>query len=280
MRRLAAVLTMTAAMLLAAGTAYAQPAPVGPISYGPRVTERLWVYPGETTGLPTVVMVPGGWWEKNEGGEPPYKSEQIELQPVATMVAINYPVAAELAHPFPEEDEAVEAATKWAIAHAAEYGGNPSNIEFYGASAGGQLVSMVTDRMNAEAPGTIKATAELSAPGMDFVSFVSELEHGETALAGVTPTKTVLECGRTLATCTEEQELRWSPVDHLECPGAAWLLAYGQEADIVDPAQQIGAYERLTGAGCEAQLQPEPKGHATGYFTQIKPVLKAFIAAH
>ena len=280
MRRAALMLTL-AGLLAVVAPARAQTLPAQvKVQYGsiqeesPLVSEIATVFPSPTPDAPVVVAVHGGWWGKPRREVEMEKPMQSLQAHGVTVVDINYPITLPR---LATEYGAVETAVRWAHEHAGEYNGDPADVQLLGSSAGGELVSMVADRMRAPA---VTAVIELSAPGENMVTWVRRLDEGLGPDSGVTPTATVLECERKLV-CSEDKEREVSATDHLpsaeSCP--AWLLA-GSEADLVPLVQEEEMLAAARDAGCEAQLFVAAKGHAIAYWQKLKPTAIPFIKSH
>jgi len=276
---------MTVALLAIAAPANANlpngPAPIPHVAYGPGSLEYGAVFPAPEGGRPAkvVVYVHGGYWQSQLTGgiinEPPLL--EIQREDDAMVFAIDYPQ-----NVWPGEYEATERAVRWVKAHAAEYGGDPRNIILFGSSAGGQLASIAGEHLVAAETGLLQGIIELSAPGMNFQTFVQELINGEANWTGQAPTAKYLGCHDTndLADCSEVAERERSPIDQIPSLCPPWFISYGETGDIVPPAQQREMADALALAGCPVDLQPAPKGHAIFYFPAIKNQVFAFLNSH
>jgi acetyl esterase/lipase len=274
-----------------AGAAPAGPAPITPVPYGTDAVEYGTAYPAPVAGEPTVLFVHGGWWEEQQPGVQIDWRVMLQAQREggAFVFAIDYPQlcgSAKIAHCGLLETEAVERAFRWVRLHAGEYGGDPGNVELLGASAGGQLAERAANEIMASEPGALASVAELSAPGLNFQTFVRELIDGESNESGGIPTAHYLGCHIAISTredtCSEEAEIAESPIDDLPAPQACvpQLVAWGEANDLVDKAQSIEYANALQANGCEVERAPQRGGHAIDYWTALKPTLFAFWAAH
>jgi len=276
---------MTVTLLAIAASADAKlpngPAPIPHVAYGPGSLEYGAVFPAPEGGRPAkvVVYLHGGYWQSQQTSGIINERPMLEIQREddAMVFAIDYPQTL-----WPGEYQATEGAVRWVQAHAAEYGGDPLNIILFGSSAGGQVASIAGEHLLAAEPGLLQGMIELSAPGMNFQTFVQELIDGEANGTGKAPTARYLGChdAHDFADCTEAAERERSPIDHIPSACPPWFIGYGETGDIVPPAQQLEMADALTTAGCSVDLQAAPKGHAIFYFPAIKNQLFAFLNSH
>ncbi|MGC8548179.1 MAG: alpha/beta hydrolase [Acidobacteriaceae bacterium] len=100
------------------------------------------IYSPETkTPAPVIVHFHGGGWVVGSlDTHDPFCRYLAELTHAA-IVSVDYRLAPE--HKFPAAIEDAEAATRWALAHAAQLGGNPQRVFVSGDSAGGNLAAAV-----------------------------------------------------------------------------------------------------------------------------------------
>jgi acetyl esterase/lipase len=111
------------------------------IPYGKDDKQRLDVYgPRGGKGMPVVVYVHGGEWTKGDKAEVSFKPKWLTESGVV-FVSANYRLYP--AARFPAHAEDVAAAVRWAVDHAAEYGGDPKKVVLMGHSAGCHLVTLV-----------------------------------------------------------------------------------------------------------------------------------------
>jgi len=288
-RLLGALLVFTAIVLATAAGASAttratKPAAELPayenVRYGPSPFEVANVYPAVEAGAPIVVMVHGGGWRK-QGILGRLENEARTLQREgSTVVEINYDQDSLLAPAFPIEPNDVAAATRWAIANAASFNADPSTVILLGGSAGGNLVAIVAEQLDAASPGTVDAVISLSGP-MDFVSLWPKLE-GDT-IANESFNKSVHWA---LGMSTDELPFptayaqQWSPALHVPRSGCpAWLI-FNSEAETIPLAQAQEMNSNLRAAGCSATLGVVPGSeHAFAYFHRVRPAIVDFIKA-
>ncbi|MES3021607.1 MAG: alpha/beta hydrolase [Pseudomonadota bacterium] len=103
---------------------------------------RVRIYrPALATRL-TLVHLHGGGWTGGDLDTTDHTVRVICNAMPAVVVSCTYRLAPE--HPFPAAFDDALAATRWALQHAAELGGDPGQVVLAGDSAGGNLVAAVT----------------------------------------------------------------------------------------------------------------------------------------
>jgi acetyl esterase/lipase len=251
------------------------------VEYGSQEDEFMTIFPAAEAEAPTVLLVHGGAWH-DQKDETEREGQAMRLQTEGFSVFdVNYPQdTAPIKAAFPTEPEAIVHAARWAIANGSAYNADPQNVILLGGSAGGQLVAMAADRMDAETPGAIKGVVSLSGP-MDLESLAGELQTNKHAAESLLePLSRVLGCRR-LVDCSEAFAREWSPVDNIPpasaCP--AWLL-FGSRTDIVPLPQQQEMADALTATGCSVALTVTPHSHSWAYWSRVKPEVLAFIRSH
>jgi acetyl esterase len=145
------------------------PTPVGAVTDviidggdGPLVARHY--TPSQPTGAPLLVFFHGGGWVIGglESHDEPCRV--LCRDGGAHVLAVDYRLAPE--HPFPAGVEDAVAATRWALAHAAELGADPSRVAVGGDSAGGNLAAVASLAL-ARAGGPVPALQALIYPGTD-----------------------------------------------------------------------------------------------------------------
>lgn len=256
------------------------PAPLA-AAYGTSPYQTVEVYPAATTGSPVVVLVHGGGWASSPGAA--YQvSEAVGLQRAGfTVVAANYDTFDRVTGAFPLEVDDVVAAARWAVAHAADWGADGTNLEFVGGSAGGQLADLAADRLDAGTPGTVRAVVTVSG-ALDLVALVqAAASHTVSGYLGYHLHR-ALACGSKAAPCTADLALPWSPAQQVTsatCPGASLVVNDTQELMPVDQATSM--VSALSAAGCPVTeiLQPG-HNHSFNGWLAVSARVTAFLAAH
>jgi len=116
---------------------------------GPRGDVALRIYRSSTSETrPVVMYFHGGGFvlgsiETHDG-----LARELCIRAAATVVSVDYGLAPE--HKFPAAPDDCLAATHWAAAHAAEFGGDPSRMALAGDSAGGNLAAVTAIRLRDE----------------------------------------------------------------------------------------------------------------------------------
>jgi acetyl esterase/lipase len=289
------VLAAFAALLLVPGVAAAAPAPIYNVHYGPGSEEYGMVLPAPATGAKPVLFVHGGWGMQQRPGIVKAEADMLRIQERGGFMvyAIDYPQTCRPRWPVEcgvSESRAVVAAFRWLRAHAAEYGGDPDHIQLFGSSAGGTFVERAANWIEVEEPDVLPSVTELSAPWLNLVTFVQELEDGESGSGGDLPTAHYLDCATTkpISGCSLAAEERESPIldlppdeggpPHPLC--APQWISWGEVKDQVDKQQSIEYAAALEADGCEVTRHPARSGHAIDYFREIERPLYAFWNAH
>ena len=259
--------------------------PLGPFAYGPGAEEVVYVLPAPSPpAAATVEWVHGGYWVKQSTTlEGLWQMEQAQHEDDAMVVLVRYPQACAGATKEGcgvTETEAVERAFNWTRRHAGEFGGNGSAVALFGASAGGQLVERAANTIQREPSSGLASVTELSAPGLNFSTFVPSIETGETQKPGALPTVKYLDCGvrgSELPLCTPEREFSESPI--FAIPAGSCVpqsISWGETNDLVSKQQSIEYAAALEAAGCSVARIPAPGGHAMQYWSQVKAALYRF----
>jgi acetyl esterase len=125
--------------LLAAGLAGAPAVAADDVSLADGLTGRAY-RPADPRGA-TVVFLHGGGWTVGSVADYDGLARRLADRLPAVVLSVEYRRAPE--HPFPAAVEDAVAATRWAIDHIAELGGDPGRVAVAGDSGGGNLAAVV-----------------------------------------------------------------------------------------------------------------------------------------
>ncbi len=125
--------------LLAAGLAGGPDVHSQPVDLGDGLTARSY-RPADPRGA-TVVLLHGGGWTLGSVADYDGLARRLAGRLPAVVLSVEYRRAPE--HPFPAAVDDAVAATRWAITHAAELGGDPAQVAVAGDSGGGNLAAVV-----------------------------------------------------------------------------------------------------------------------------------------
>lgn len=178
-------------------------------------------YPTNLTSRATVVMIHGGVW--HTGTSRSFAPEAFYFAENGfTVFSINYTLAHRDKPSWPQVGEDVEAATAWAIAHAADFHGDGTRVGVLGGSSGGELAAYV-DTAGPEVG--VRPLAAVSWSGaVDFTITFNRgnkiAKHGLTELLGCQPK----ECPQTYVDA--------SPVSHVSHGDGSLLLFHSSDERI------------------------------------------------
>jgi len=284
-RARAGVIVLSVAICAAVGSAPVAAAPeMHDVHYGPEAEQLLRVYPATQAGAPVCVLVHGGGWVAKSLIT--LTSQAIAMQAHGCAVFdIDYRLASPTVGAFPFQVQDTESAIHYAIEHATAENGDPSNIILLGTSAGGQLVAMAADRMDAAKAGTITATISLSGP-MSLPKLLESARKGETSREFIGHMQEAFGCPDGLdTTCTEEPAVRlseeFSPVLHIPstCPGS-WLM-FNSTEELMPLNQFTVMKEALEAKGCSVRTRVlAGTKHAKEYWELVAAEIFAYVKAH
>lgn len=255
------------------------------INYGPRFRQTLNVFASPISGSPIVVLIHGGGWRFYDALSR-FESQALFLQGQGnTVFNINYDQDSPTTPAFSLEPEDVTLAVQWAIAHAAEYSGNPHKVVLLGSSAGGHLAATVAEKLDSAAPGTVAGVVLLSPP-TDLTRLTSEIAAGSISneefviserQAVGRDTTTGEPYLYTLPWQQEAYERRWSPALTASSTCPKWLIFNSTEEFIpISQAQELNT--NLHGKGCSSTLVEVPgTRHAFGYWSRAAFPIAEFI---
>jgi acetyl esterase/lipase len=188
-----------------------------------------------------------------------------------------YPLDSSKIAAFPMEPQAVVEAIRWTTIHAPEYNGDAANIQLLGGSAGGNLVLLAAQTVNAETPGLVKSIMALSPPTnlVTLRAYEEQRKAEGLSAPGMTYIPMALGCG-TFPNCTESQEQEWTPVFHPSCTQT--YLAGGEREVIIPISQPKELISTLESSGCPVKLrQVSTSAHAFGYRSRIRTEIISFV---
>lgn len=212
------------------------------IAYGPSPEEILDLYlPAAPENAPVIVFLHGGFWMSR------HKEEFAYIAPDFTAAGAILAVVEYALMPTVDLAEVVRqcrAATAWAHAHAADYGGDAARLVVTGNSAGGHLTAMM------------QAT-----DWQDFCGGPAGLVHAGVALSGIYDLEPIRHTYmQPTLNLSETDVAELSPVHLAPVPGSRGLIAVGgdespeflrQSQLLVDDWSGKGAdVELMTVAGC------------------------------
>jgi acetyl esterase len=102
----------------------------------------------QASELPVLMFFHGGGWVLSSVDGHDHMARRLAARTGALIASVEYRLAPE--HPFPAPHDDCWAATAWAVAHAAEWGGDPARIAVCGDSAGANLAAGVALRARDE----------------------------------------------------------------------------------------------------------------------------------
>jgi acetyl esterase len=129
--------------LLADGLAGAPEVDVADVAVGEDLTARAY-RPPDAGGV-TVVFLHGGGWTLGSVADYDGLARRLATGLPAVVLSVEYRRAPE--HPFPAAVDDAVAAVRWALAHAADLGGDPQRVAVAGDSGGGNLAAVVCQQL-------------------------------------------------------------------------------------------------------------------------------------
>jgi acetyl esterase/lipase len=174
---------------------------------------------------------------------------------------------------FPMEIEDVEAATRFAVAHALEWNADPTRVAYLGGSAGGQLAAMAAVNLDQILPGAVAKVVTLSGP-FELPDPIEDEEWPQY----VGPALGCAYKGRgCLGSISEAAE--YSPALQLQPSNcsASWLMFNSsEELTRLDQPQKFKA--ALDAEGCSATLRVlAGKAHSFAYWRTAMPEIVEFL---
>jgi acetyl esterase len=251
------------AELLDAGLAGGPPVDVAEVPLG-RVYR-----PADPRGA-TVVLLHGGGWTVGSVAEYDGLARRLAARLPAVVLSVEYRRAPE--HPFPAAVDDAVAATRWALQHAAELGGDPDRVAVAGDSGGGNLAAVVCQQLR-DADGPQPAAQLLLYPNV-----ARGADHPSVAAFGRLPFLTLADMAwytrNYVPRGTDLGDPRISPAegDLARLPPALVVTAG------VDPLHDSGREyaEALRAAGCLAEWLDVPDmPHGFAHLVALSPAAEA-----
>jgi alpha-L-fucosidase 2 len=207
--------------------------------------------PAGTGPFPVAILVHGGGWSRGDkaGSDVPGSSADItpwfDLLDKAgfTAFSINYRMAP--SHRWPACLEDVQAAIRWAKAHAREFKGDPGRIVLFGHSAGGQLACLAA----------LVASGGTRVQGVAAFSPVTDLEADSVRRGGLSTSLQALFNLPLGLTDRSRIILRdASPSFHVDAGAPPFLLVQGDADKTVPLGQTLAFKARLDAAAVPCRL--------------------------
>ncbi len=237
--------------------------------------ETLDVYPAAVPSAPLVILVHGGGWKSKLNTYLPTEARSLQAAGFAVF-DLNYRSYSSTGA-FPMEIDDVVAGTQWAMSNATTYDANPAGVVMIGGSAGGQLVAMAAEQLDAASAGTVRGVISLSGV-FDFGRLVADAQAGSISGYLTKAASDALACP--IAKCTAATEQLWSPVDHLPavCPGSS--LLFNSQRELMPLDQPAAMASALQAGGCQV-TESIVKGpdHSFAYWHSVLPAILSFISA-
>jgi acetyl esterase/lipase len=195
--------------------------------------------PEAAAPAPVVIAMHGGSWRSGVRGAYKYIGQLLADRGYA-LLTIDYRLVLKEANRYPAALDDVRAAIRYVREHAAELNVDPSRIALMGDSAGGHLAALVglTERPQIKAVVGIVGVYDLAAQWQHDLSIrlTDSITHGFLGVG-----------------LPENRQLYFeaSPISHaiVANGGPSFLLAWGTNDDIVDPAQSAAFMLALKQAG-------------------------------
>lgn len=139
-----------------------------PLQIGPRLTGRLFVPLARQQPAAVVVYLHGGGWVCGSTETHDPFCRLLAEAAAVSVVAVDYRLAPEHAHPAALEDAFTTA--EWAARHAASWGGDPTTLVIAGDSAGANVAAALLNRLAASGAASSVCAQILLYPVTDHPS--------------------------------------------------------------------------------------------------------------
>jgi acetyl esterase/lipase len=210
-------------------------------AYGDQPRQRLDVYAPRPTakGAPVAIFFYGGSWDSGRRQDYGWVGQALAARGFLTLVP-DYRVYPQVTYPGFLQDGA--AAVRWAVDHAAAYGGDPSRIVLVGHSAGAyNAVMLALDSRYLKAAGVdpkaIRAVAGLSGP-YNFLPLDGPVTQRTFGLASDLPAT--------------------QPIAYVSAAAPPAFLATGDADTVVYPRNTRALAKALTAAGAVVEERHYP----------------------
>jgi len=237
----------------------------------------LYLPPGQTRGIPGVVVVRGGGWRQGDKEAFGFIAGQLAKEGFAA-ASIEYRTSTEAKFPAAIHD--VKAAVRWMRANARTHGINPDAIGAIGGSAGGHLVALL---------GTSGGVKDLEGSGGNPA--ISSQVQAVVAMACVCTMAVgdggaIAEFIGTPLSAHADAVTLASPVTHVSRASAPLLLLHSKTDPVVPYAMSVEIHRLYRGAGVPVSLETidAPQTHAfwnqTKYFPETTRLAVDFFRLH
>lgn len=221
--------------------------------FGPGRRQGLDVYRPNAAGiLPVIIFFYGGSWNSGSKDGYSWAAKALALRGFAVVIP-DYRYASEARYPAFLQDSA--AAVRWAIAHAADYGGDPKRIVLAGHSAGAYNAAMLAydERwLGGERP-RVRGFIGLAGP-YDFLPFDNDVARGVFGGAGDLP--------------------RTQPVNFIDRADPPAFIATAGEDKTVREANSDSLAAKLKVAGIRVERRRYPNVGHVGLVTALARPLR------
>ncbi len=238
--------------------------------------QKLDLYVPEGSGpFPLIVVVHGGGFMMGDKGEVP--GIDALLAAGYAVASVNYRLSGEALYPAQIQD--VKAAVRWLRAHAGEYNLNPDKFGAWGASAGGNLVSLLgtscgvaalegADLGNADQSSCVQAVVDWFGP-IDFLQMDTQFSGTSCAQdhnAASSPESMLV--GGPIQDNPEAVKAA-NPITYVSAKAPAFFIEHGTADCNVPPQQSQLLYDALKATIGEGQVTLtylEGAGHGGSQF--------------
>ena len=251
------------------------------------------VYSPQSANGPVLVVIivhGGGWDTGDKAGESAYAGAMASEGFVT--VNVNYTLSSSTSPGYPDQVQEVQQAIKWTIAHASQYGGDPSRVALVGFSAGAYLIAMA-GQLDSTLPGhPIKAIVTLSAP-FDF-TLVQQMLQQRVAMCGYAtscpqdkqdPPQDTLAAFATMydflgcpsGNCSNSLLKSASPVSHVSLSSPPFLI-FNSSDELIPHNQATTMASALQAAGVPEQVVIVPGSqHGEAYLPEVDGTILKYL---